>query len=478
MRNIINTLLVTIVLAGTINAQNINFTELNPGPAFFDARNGSIDKGDIDGDGDIDVFIAGNDGNQLKSTLYTNDGNGNFTVVVGTSFVDVQFGSSKFADVDQDGDLDVFITGSNFLSANFANLYLNDGSGVFSLVSNTPFQESSEGDVAFNDIDGDGDLDLMMVGYNPQGNGFTKLYKNNGSGVYTELNTSVFEPAKSGSIAFFDYDNDNDNDVVVAGENNNGSILTKLYSNNGSGVYSVVPNTPFLGTKSGDIGIADTDNDGDMDVLINGSGTGGGRTDLYLNDGAGGFSILPNTNFPQTSLSNTEFADFDNDGDMDILITGSIGGSNFAADIFENTGSNNFIHADTLNPMYLTSTVIADFDGNNDLDIIMVGINNTSTAFKVRTFINNSTITMVDEIQMNLDINVYPNPSSDIIHINLNEGQLKRLEAYEINGGLIFATTLSSNQFNLNIGAYPAGTYFLRIENQDFEIATIKIVKK
>ena len=60
MRNIINTLLVTIVLAGTINAQNINFTELNPGPAFFDARNGSIDKGDIDGDGDIDVFIAGN----------------------------------------------------------------------------------------------------------------------------------------------------------------------------------------------------------------------------------------------------------------------------------------------------------------------------------------------------------------------------------------------------------------------------------
>lgn len=128
--------------------------------------------------------------------------------------------------------------------------------------------------------------------------------------------------------------------------------------------------------------------------------------------------------------------------------------------------------------MYLTSTAIADFDGDNDLDIIMVGLNNTTTAFKTRTFINNSTITSVNENVMNLDISVYPNPSNDLIHINLIEGQLKRLDVYRMNGNQIYKTTISSNQYNLNICAYPAGTYFLRIENQDFKIATLKIVKK
>jgi hypothetical protein len=379
-------LLLTALPIGLINAQ-ISFDELDPGPTFVDARNGSIAEGDVDNDGDIDVVITGKDGNQLKSTLYTNDGIGNFTMVSGTPFVSLQFGNSEFADIDNDGDLDILITGSNFQPQSFANLYSNDGSGNFSLVSDTPFQVSTEGDVAFEDIDNDNDLDLMMVGYDPQGNGFTKLYQNDGSGEFTELTTSTFEPAKSGSIAFFDYDNDGDNDVIVSGENNNGSILTTLYTNNGSGIFTIVSNTPFIGVMSGDIDIADTDNDGDLDVLLNGSGPSN-TTNIYLNDGSGGFDILTNTNFPQTSLGDAAFADFDNDGDMDILVTGAIIGVQFASDIFENTGSNNFVFAGILNPMYLTSTAIADFDGDSDLDIIMVGINNTPTAFKTRMFLN------------------------------------------------------------------------------------------
>ena len=119
---------------------------------------------------------------------------------------------------------------------------------------------------------------------------------------------------------------------------------------------------------------------------------------------------LSNTNFPQTFLSDAEFADFDNDGDMDMLVTGSIGGAQLASDIFENTGSNNFVFADTLHPMYLTSTAIADFDGDSDLDVILVGISNSSNFFKTRTFLNNSTISSVSDNKVNSAIHIYPNP--------------------------------------------------------------------
>ena len=477
MRIFTNLLLGVFLITGTAIAQNIDFTELIPGPGFLDARNGTIAKGDIDNDGDIDVFIAGKDGSLLRSTLYTNDGKGNFTIVPGTPFPGLEFGDSEFADIDNDGDLDLLLTGSNFQPQYFAKLYSNDGSGNFSLVSNTPFQ-GSQGDIAFEDVDNDNDLDLMMVGYDIQGNGFTKLYQNNGSGVYVELTSSTFEPAKDGSIAFLDYDNDNDPDVIVSGENNIGAVLTTLYSNNGSGVYSAVSNTPFPGVKMGDIGVADTDNDGDMDILLNGSQGGiNWISDIYLNDGAGNFSLLTSTNLSPTSLGDAEFADFDSDGDMDILISGN-GPGHFYAHIYENTGSNNFVYADTLNPMYLTSTAIADFDGDSDLDVIMLGIQNSSTPFKTRTFINNLTSVSILEAGFNPGINIYPNPSNDLINVDSNEGPLKGIAIYGMTGKLIFKTDLNSNHFRLSFDDYPSGTYFLRISDQNDKVTVSKFVMK
>lgn len=454
----------------------IRFSEQMPGPAFADARNGSIAHGDIDNDGDIDIFIAGNDANQLKSSLYTNDGLGNFTLLTDTTFAEVQFGDSKFSDVDNDGDLDLLITGSNLQPSSFANLYTNDGSGNFSLVSNTPFQASSSGDIAFEDIDNDGDQDVMIVGYNSLGNLFSKLYQNNGLGVFIELTTNFIKA--SGPIAFFDYDNDGDQDVIIAGGDTNSITTTTLYSNNGSGLYTIVPSTPFLGTKDGDIGISDTDNDGDLDILLNGYVSGTTKTStIYLNDSSGVFSVLANTNFPQTSLGNVEFADFDNDGDEDVLISGSITGSQFASHVFENTGSNNFIILDTLNPMYFTSTAVADIDGDNDLDVIMVGIQNSTTAFKTRTFVNNSPLVGISENQIDIPIHIYPNPASNVVNIQLESGQLKRIEVYDLIGKLIYNESLSADRLILNVIDYPKGTYILRLVNQNSDIATIRLIK-
>lgn len=376
-------------------AQAINLEEYTSGPPLYDSHNGSVALGDIDNDGDPDLIVNGKDNNSIKSTLYRNDGNGNFTEITGTSFAAVEFGSTGFADVDNDGDQDLLMTGRNNQAQSFADLYINDGTGNFNLDTTTPFEPVQEGDFAFSDVDNDGDQDLLMTGYKvdptaPPGNliGHTALYINN-AGSFLEAMGTSFEQVKGSSIAFIDIDNDMDNDVIIAGENDNNMNVTKLYSNDGSGNFSLIANTSFNGFVLGDIAVADSDNDGDQDLLISGLGTNGNLSELYINDGTGVFSLVLGTPFPTTFLSTSDFADFDNDGDFDILVTGSVQGATFTSNIYENQGANNFVLVDSLIDAYFTATAIDDIDGDNDLDVVMVGIDNQDP-FKTRIYLNSS----------------------------------------------------------------------------------------
>ena len=81
------------------------------------------------------------------------------------SFRYIERSSIALGDIDNDGDLDVLITGSGFSFGRFAELYVNDGTGNFTLKPNTPLQLQSEGDFEFEDVDNDGDLDLLTVSY-------------------------------------------------------------------------------------------------------------------------------------------------------------------------------------------------------------------------------------------------------------------------------------------------------------------------
>ena len=369
-------------------AQSINLEEATGVNALGEARNGSLSLGDIDNDGDLDLIVTGRESSPI-TRLYVNDGNANFTEVPNTPFSNMQFGSTGFADIDNDGDLDVLITGSGFSFGRFAELYVNDGTGNFTLKPNTPLQLQSEGDFEFEDVDNDGDLDLLMTGYIDISTfdigGHTTLYFNDGSGNFSEANSN-FESLRGSSIAFFDMENDGDKDVIVAGEDDNGDYITQLYSNDGSGNFSLVANTPFTGFVVGDIAVGDTDNDGDMDIYICGDViTGGNMSEFYLNDGTGNFSLLQNAPFLPTSLGTSDFADFDYDGDMDLLVTGFSMGASFAAHIYENQGNNNFILADELIGVYLSSTDIGDVDGDSDIDAVIVGISND---FMPRIYLN------------------------------------------------------------------------------------------
>ncbi|MGB6268835.1 MAG: VCBS repeat-containing protein, partial [Olleya sp.] len=349
-KNLLSTTLFFVM--GLASAQTIDVSLFVPATPFQDADVGAMAFADIDNDGDQDLLISGK-GGPIKTTLYINDGIGNYTEATGTPFVNVYDGTVGFADVNNDNFIDLLVTGATSAPIKTSNLYINNGNGTFSIAP-TPFTPSRSGDFAFADIDNDNDKDLIMTGINANDNGFTKMYVNNGSGNFSEVVSTPFEQLNNSSVAFIDIENDGDLDVVLAGANSSSLVLTKLYTNNGTGIYTLNNNNLFEGFTTGDIAIADSDNDGDNDILITGQGTSNPLTKLYANNGTGTFTEVLNTPFAQAFVSATEFADFDNDGDKDIFLVGARFGNPAAvAHIYQNQGNNTFVLSNDLIATYL-----------------------------------------------------------------------------------------------------------------------------
>ena len=471
-KNII--LLLTLLISfGVCTAQPIDLEFSSPGPQFQDADVGSIAFGDIDNDGDLD-FIATGKGGPVKTTLYSNDGDGNFTEIIGTPFIGVFGGKVAFEDVDNDDFIDLLITGSANGGTKTVNLYINDGTGNYNVMATTPFEPNWGGEFAFADVDSDGDQDVLMTGINNSDSAFTKLYLNNGSGIFSEVMGTPFEGLGSSSVAFIDIENDNDKDVIIAGTNNNDIKNTKLYTNDGSGNFTLVTNTPFGNIESGDIAIGDSDNDGDQDVLISGASENNTNiSNLYINDGTGVFSLLAGTPFLGTQAGASDFADFDNDGDLDLLIIGA--SAEVIAHIYENQGFNNFNLIDLLYGAYLSSTAIGDIDGDNDLDLIIAGTSFQAPARSTKTYINVSNILSIDSEEILSKVSIYPNPTSNIIYIKTSE-TIDNITLYTMLGQEVFTINGASNGLELNLSNQASGTYILKLQTQG-SIQSMKIIK-
>ena len=290
-----------------------NFTEVT-GTPFIPVYMSSISFADIDGDNDQDVLITGKLPNNLASTeLYINDGSGNFTLVIGDPFVDAEFGRSAFADVDNDNDLDVLISGP----ATGPSLYTNDGSGNF-ILSVQPFASiGGFSDVAFADIDSDNDLDILISGQF-ETVGQTLLYSNDGLGNYTE-SSDTFGGGFNAAVGFADLNNDGDQDIVITGYNAANGEISNIYENDGTGLFTLAAIQPLQSSSSGDIEFADVNNDGNIDLLI----TNGTATVLYVNDCYGNYSEVIGMPFERAGNGVIAFADVDGDSDLDVLVAGS-----------------------------------------------------------------------------------------------------------------------------------------------------------
>ncbi len=296
---------------------------------------------------------------------------------------------AKWADIDQDRDLDLAVCGRNKAStAAFTLIYKNTG-GLLSehQVLEGVYSEGSDA-LAWGDYNGDGAIDLAVAGQTIGGVRITRIYKNNGQGDFTHDVDQNLIPVKNASLSWGDYDNDGDLDLHLQGDSNVFTVGV-LYENNPLGMLSIAYSMPPLRTGSSDWG--DFDNDGDLDLLVTGSPPPAGVTLLMQNHPPGSLLVGTSAGFLGLYLSDVATGDFDADGDLDVAISGELdwGGPRFAK-IYVNDGTGFFYEFyDCARPLYRSSCAWGDYDSDGDLDLILCGYDGTS--FQTRFYRNDVT---------------------------------------------------------------------------------------
>jgi hypothetical protein len=233
-------------------------------------------------------------------------------------------GALLWGDADRDGDLDLLVTGGRYDTSGFrANILRNDRSGLFTSTL-AELNAVSQGGAAWVDVDRDDDLDAVITGLTDSQNASTTLYRN-AAALFTPLGTGQTRLLSLGSslMAWADADGDGDPDVVVSGTASGGSRDAGLFLNDGNGSFSnslvAVPAVTL-----GAVAWADYDGDGDADFVLTGTTDGGligATTRLYRNGGHADFVEVP-TSWPALYRSAASWADYDRDGDPDLLLAG------------------------------------------------------------------------------------------------------------------------------------------------------------
>lgn len=207
---------------------------ISPVTDLYASRN--VSWTDIDSDGDLDLYVTNENGEQ--ENLYRNDGGGAFEKLTGLVITTDGFNtmSSSWGDIDNDGDLDLFL--ANVGSKN--QLFRNEGNFVFTRLLTTDVSNVNAKSIssAWADIDNDGDLDLFVTNAFQNGQRLkNNLYLNDGTGHLTEVTNEivVMDEGWSYGCAFGDYDNDGFQDLVVATTRfGNADEADYLYHNNGN----------------------------------------------------------------------------------------------------------------------------------------------------------------------------------------------------------------------------------------------------
>ena len=353
---------------------------------------------DYDGDGDVDLYVAG--GNFAPNALYENQGDGKFVDVAGAVGVDlIHWGSGPaFGDIDGDGDLDLFIGSTEQSVYLFENRIATDG--VFVDISETSglrMQARNTVSATFYDYDSDGFLDLFLAhwgAYREPMEDTETLWRNNGDRTFT--NTSVESGLADGLVRnlqdwsftpnLADIDGDGDGDLLMSADFG----TSQVFVNNGDGTFTRTTDRRVITDQAGmGAAVADFDNDGDMDWFVTsiysldvvGGEHFGNR--YYRNDGNGVFEDLTDV----AGVANGDWGwgacakDFDNDGNLDLFhVNGWVreSGKNFNIDqvrFFHGDGGGSFEEKATevglINTGQGRGVACFDAEGDGDIDIVI-----------------------------------------------------------------------------------------------------------
>ena len=284
-------------------------TSWSPSSCFQGSSVPYLDFLDIDADGDLDAFLGG-----TRYELHRNDGSGNFVVdplaLPALPVTNFRTYDSAFGDVNGDGNLDLVLLGSlgTVPPSSQEMILTGNGTARFQLLWQLPSRRITIRGSHLVDLEGDGDLDLLR--------GNEEAFRNDGSGNF-QLDPSVF-PASlpGGRLLTGDFDGDGDLDGISFSDGVFFQATTFL-RNDGTGTLML---DRTLADTRFNLLTGDLDDDGDLDLFL-GSCLQPWCEEILLNDGAARFGSYGIPSDPRPQARGAAFADFDLDGDMDFIET-------------------------------------------------------------------------------------------------------------------------------------------------------------
>jgi hypothetical protein len=396
--------------------------------------------GDFDNDNWLDLLTIGSPlGTNTtfgRTQLWRNTGSG-FTNFSPNSFNAYNQGAVAWGDFNNDGRLDFVVTGYRpLLDDGDLELWRNTGA-EFTVVSDTMGFATTRmhgRSAAWADYDADGGLDLLVNGSHPPSSFPTELWKNSGD-KFTDVTglTEIYTAA--GAVNWADVDNDGRPDA----------LLRFLYRNTGN---SFMPVTQGFDLSIDSIAWGDYDNDGRLDALVAGRELGStARITLLLRNTGSGFEDVTPTVAPGLPLvveSSVAWGDYDNDGRVDMLLTGSNTLAGAVAQVWKNTPSG-FTNINAKLPGVRRGTAIwGDYDRDGRLDILLTGLDSANLSL-TRLYRN-----------LTAKTNTPPAPPTVLTASGTYEG-IK----LSWNSGSDAQTPASGLSYNVRAGTTPGGTDLL-----------------
>ena len=421
-----------LAMAAHASAQQFtyNSSALPPQAVWTDG----VELADVDGDGDIDILFAngsayGGTGTagQQPQHLFLNNGSGSFSAA--HAQLNVANFNAKMViaqDFDNDGDLDLmYASGSD---GSPPRILINNGTGVFAdqTASRIPAFGTNPKSfcVAAGDVDDDGDLDVVVndggtFGGNPSQ---AKLLKNDGTGVFTDV-TAAQMPVdlyNCQDVTLLDYDGDFDLDIALGGKGGTGK-RARLYLNNGAGNFSISNALDAVGSgNTYEIDWGDLDADSDFDAAVQSlGGTNNFSEGWARNDGP--TTTMPEFIFPNPNTDDDNemlCLDYDNDGDLDVFV----GNLNFQEKAYRNNGGGSFTNVNSIIQVQADSTLdmgTADLNGDGKYDLVTG--QGESGNFTNKVYINNGTADTLAPVLVDDDIPVTLGDPQTVFHLRLRD---------------------------------------------------------